>query len=117
MKTLSVTKVARNFSAVMDDLERDQEEVVLMRNQKPIARLVPESPHRRAEASPVRVGSLVQTYGTSESPLTSCCMRRRVMALRRGGFRAALEAGADEYVMKPFDRETLHIKLQLVGVA
>ena len=29
----------------------------------------------------------------------------------------ALEAGADEYVMKPFDRETLHIKLQLVGVA
>ena len=31
--------------------------------------------------------------------------------------RAAIEAGADEYVMKPFDRETLHIKLQLVGVA
>ena len=48
MKTLSVTKVARNFSAVMDDLERDQEEVVLMRNQKPIARLVPESPQRNA---------------------------------------------------------------------
>ena len=32
----------------MDDLERDQEEVVLMRNQKPIARLVPESPQRNA---------------------------------------------------------------------
>jgi two-component system chemotaxis response regulator CheY len=31
--------------------------------------------------------------------------------------RAAMEAGADEYVMKPFDRETLHIKLQLVGLA
>jgi two-component system chemotaxis response regulator CheY len=31
--------------------------------------------------------------------------------------RAAIDAGADEYVMKPFDRETLHIKLQLVGVA
>jgi two-component system chemotaxis response regulator CheY len=31
--------------------------------------------------------------------------------------RAAIEAGADEYVMKPFDRETLHIKLQIVGVA
>ena len=31
--------------------------------------------------------------------------------------KAAVEAGADEYVMKPFDRETLHIKLQLVGVA
>ena len=34
-----------------------------------------------------------------------------------GHIRAAIAAGADEYVMKPFDRETLHIKLQLVGVA
>jgi two-component system, chemotaxis family, chemotaxis protein CheY len=31
--------------------------------------------------------------------------------------RAAMDAGADEYVMKPFDHETLHMKLQLVGVA
>ncbi|MGE0180029.1 MAG: response regulator [Sphingomonas sp.] len=31
--------------------------------------------------------------------------------------RAAMEAGADEYVMKPFDRETLHAKLQIVGLA
>ncbi|MBV9840144.1 MAG: response regulator [Sphingomonadaceae bacterium] len=31
--------------------------------------------------------------------------------------RAAIDAGADEYVMKPFDRETLENKLQLVGVA
>jgi two-component system chemotaxis response regulator CheY len=31
--------------------------------------------------------------------------------------RAAIEAGADEYVMKPFDRETLQSKLQIVGVA
>jgi len=30
--------------------------------------------------------------------------------------RAAIAAGADEYVMKPFDRETLESKLQLVGV-
>ena len=30
---------------------------------------------------------------------------------------AAIEAGADEYVMKPFDRETLESKLQIVGVA
>ncbi|MBK6706069.1 MAG: response regulator [Sphingomonadales bacterium] len=28
---------------------------------------------------------------------------------------AAIEAGADEYVMKPFDRETLETKLQMVG--
>lgn len=31
--------------------------------------------------------------------------------------RAAIEAGADEYVMKPFDRDTLESKLQLVGAA
>jgi two-component system chemotaxis response regulator CheY len=28
--------------------------------------------------------------------------------------RAALDAGADEYVMKPFDRDTLESKLQIV---
>ena len=31
--------------------------------------------------------------------------------------RAAIEAGADEYVMKPFDRETIESKLQIVGMA
>lgn len=31
--------------------------------------------------------------------------------------REAISAGADEYVMKPFDQETLQIKLQLVGFA
>ncbi len=30
--------------------------------------------------------------------------------------REAISAGADEYVMKPFDHETLQIKLQLVGL-
>ena len=34
-----------------------------------------------------------------------------------GHIRAAIDAGADEYVMKPFDRETLESKLQIVGVA
>jgi two-component system chemotaxis response regulator CheY len=30
--------------------------------------------------------------------------------------RAAIEAGADEYVMKPFDRDTLQSKLSIVGM-
>ncbi len=30
--------------------------------------------------------------------------------------RAAIDAGADEYVMKPFDRRTLETKLQIVGL-
>jgi two-component system, chemotaxis family, chemotaxis protein CheY len=34
-----------------------------------------------------------------------------------GHIRAAIAAGADEYVMKPFDRETIHTKLQIVGLA
>ncbi|TXC64645.1 response regulator [Sphingosinicella ginsenosidimutans] len=34
-----------------------------------------------------------------------------------GHIRAAIAAGADEYVMKPFDRDTLHSKLQIVGLA
>jgi two-component system chemotaxis response regulator CheY len=33
-----------------------------------------------------------------------------------GHIRAAVEAGADEYVMKPFDRDTLESKLQIVGI-
>jgi two-component system chemotaxis response regulator CheY len=32
-----------------------------------------------------------------------------------GHIQAAINAGADEYVMKPFDRETLEAKLQIVG--
>jgi hypothetical protein len=50
MKRLSATKVARNFSAVLDALERDQEEIVLIRNQRQVARLVPEAPSQDALA-------------------------------------------------------------------
>ena len=30
--------------------------------------------------------------------------------------KAAIDAGADEYIMKPFDRETLQTKLAMVGL-
>ena len=49
MKMLTVTKVARNFSAVMDGVERNHEEIILVRNQKPIARLVPEPAEQNAD--------------------------------------------------------------------
>ena len=48
MKRLTVTEVARNFSTVVDTLESEQEEVVLTRNNKPVARLVPEPPEQTA---------------------------------------------------------------------
>jgi len=50
MKRLSVTDVARNFSAVVDAVERDQEEIILVRNQRQVARLVPEAPRQDALA-------------------------------------------------------------------
>ena len=48
MKTLTVTEVARNFIAVMDGLESEQEEIVVVRNHQAIARLVPEPPAQNA---------------------------------------------------------------------
>jgi antitoxin (DNA-binding transcriptional repressor) of toxin-antitoxin stability system len=48
MKTMTVTEVARNFSSVMDGVESEQEEIVLIRNHKPVARLVPEPPEMTA---------------------------------------------------------------------
>jgi antitoxin (DNA-binding transcriptional repressor) of toxin-antitoxin stability system len=50
MRVLSVTEVARNFSSVLDQLQRDQEEIVLVRNHRQIARLVPEPPTKDALA-------------------------------------------------------------------
>jgi antitoxin (DNA-binding transcriptional repressor) of toxin-antitoxin stability system len=43
-----VTDVARNFSAVIEAVERDQEEIVLVRDRRPVARLVPEPPRQDA---------------------------------------------------------------------
>ncbi|WP_265563015.1 response regulator [Sphingomicrobium arenosum] len=56
---------------------------------------------------------LLRQGGHANQPKVVFCTTENDMA----HIRAALEAGADEYVMKPFDRETLHVKLQLVGVA
>ncbi len=49
----------------------------------------------------------------SHRPKVVFCTTENGMAY----IRAAIEAGADEYVMKPFDRETLESKLQIVGMA
>ena len=53
------------------------------------------------------------TCGFSSRPKVVFCTTENDIA----HIRAAIEAGADEYMMKPFDRETLESKLQLVGVA
>ena len=48
MKILSVTEVARHFREVIDAVEEKQEEIVLVRNRKQVARLVPEAPSQNA---------------------------------------------------------------------
>jgi PHD/YefM family antitoxin component YafN of YafNO toxin-antitoxin module len=48
MKTLSVTEVARHFREVIDCVEQKQEEIVLVRNRKQVARLVPETASQNA---------------------------------------------------------------------
>ncbi len=48
MKTLTVTEAARNFSRVLDEVERGQEEIVLVRNHRQIVRLIPEPPAQNA---------------------------------------------------------------------
>lgn len=48
MKTLTVSEVARRFGQTLDEVEHDQEEVVLVRNCRQIARLVPEPQHQTA---------------------------------------------------------------------
>lgn len=50
--------------------------------------------------------------GNAESKVVFCTTENGMAYIR-----AAIEAGADEYVMKPFDRDTLESKLQIVGVA
>ena len=79
MRTLSVTEVARNFSAVLDAVERDQEEILLVRNQRQIARLVPEAPRQDALAV---FGDLYRTLDDEtadalSAALTSQRKRRR----------------------------------------
>lgn len=48
--------------------------------------------------------------GASNAKIIFCTTENGI-----GHIQAAIEAGADEYVMKPFDRETLETKLQIVG--
>lgn len=71
MKTLSATEVARNFSAVLDAVERDQEEVLLVRNRRHVARLVPEA--ARQDALSV-FGDLYRTLDDATADALSSAM-------------------------------------------
>ena len=58
------------------------------------------------------ITKLRQREGGDKPKVVFCTTENDVAHIRE-----AISAGADEYVMKPFDHETLQIKLQLVGMA
>ena len=58
------------------------------------------------------ITQLRQREGGDKPKVVFCTTENDVAHIRE-----AISAGADEYVMKPFDHETLQIKLQLVGMA
>jgi antitoxin (DNA-binding transcriptional repressor) of toxin-antitoxin stability system len=86
MKTMSATEVARNFRAVLDSLEREQEEIVLVRNGRQVARLVPEGP--RMDALQV-FGDLYRTLDdqTAEALSAAIASGRRSRRGRVSGLR------------------------------
>lgn len=48
MRTVTATEAARNFSRVLDMLEHGAEEIVVVRNNHPVAKLVPGAPRMTA---------------------------------------------------------------------
>jgi antitoxin (DNA-binding transcriptional repressor) of toxin-antitoxin stability system len=83
MKTMTVTEVSRNFSAILDGVESDQEEIILMRNHKPVARLVPEP----AEMTALEVlGDLYRTLDDG----TADALAKAIKSTRKGN-RGTLE--------------------------
>ena len=45
---MTATEVSRNFSRVLDTLERGDEEIVILRGRHPVARMVPGAPRMTA---------------------------------------------------------------------
>lgn len=48
MRSMTATEVARGFSRVLDSLEHGGDEIVVVRNHHPVARIVPGSPRMTA---------------------------------------------------------------------
>jgi prevent-host-death family protein len=48
MRTISATEAARNFSRVLDLLEHESEEIIVVRNNHPVAKLIPGAPRLTA---------------------------------------------------------------------
>ena len=63
MQTMSATEVARNLSRLLDSLEHGGEEIVVMRNKHPVAKLVPGAARMTAIEA---LGDIFATLDDSE---------------------------------------------------
>jgi antitoxin (DNA-binding transcriptional repressor) of toxin-antitoxin stability system len=83
VKTLTATEVARNFSRILDDVEREQEEIVLTRNHRAVARLIPEPAAQNALEV---LGDLYRTLDdeTADALTAALAPARTVKGARKG---------------------------------
>jgi prevent-host-death family protein len=80
MKTITATEAARNFSRVLDMLEHGSEEIVLVRNNHPVAKLVPGAPRLTAREA---LGDLYRTLPDAEGASWLKYARKMGRSLRR----------------------------------
>ena len=74
MKTLTATALARNLSRVLDRIEHQSDEVVIVRNRHPVARLIPGNPMMTALEA---LGDLYRTLPAAEGSRWLRDSRRR----------------------------------------
>jgi prevent-host-death family protein len=66
MRSVSATEAARNFSRILDLLEHGSEEIVVVRNNHPVAKLVPGAPRLTARQALADLhGTLSEREGTA----------------------------------------------------
>lgn len=63
MRILTATEISRNFSRVLDELERGGEEIVIVRGKHPVAKMVPGAPRLTALEA---LGDLYRTIDDAE---------------------------------------------------
>lgn len=89
---------AENGREALDACDAQMPDVILLDWNMPVMSGIEFITHLRA------------TPGGDRPKVIFCTTENDVEHIRR-----AMDCGADEYVMKPFDHDTLHIKFQLVG--
>ena len=60
---MTATEVGRNFSRVLDTLERGDEEIIVLRGRHPVARMIPGAPRMTALEA---LGDLYRTLDDAE---------------------------------------------------